>query len=325
MFGYSENELLNTTMKNILNKIHKDNILDIITKLKVNTVSKNSNTVLEYKYFHKNGNYIWREDNLNFIYDKENKNTKIIIVARDISERVEKQNQLQTLTNVTADQNQRLLNFTYIISHNIRSHSANLNGLINLHEISDNEIEKNSLFNMLKTSTEKLEETIQNLNEIISVQNNLNQVKAILNLKNELERTFLVVHESILESNVTINNTVDESLEVKVIPAYLDSILLNLITNAIKYKSNERPLIINISAKLEGKFMVLYVQDNGLGLDLIKHKEKLFGMYKTFHNNANSRGIGLFITKNQIEAMKGKIAIESEVNVGTTFKIYFKV
>ena len=71
--------------------------------------------------------------------------------------------------------------------------------------------------------------------------------------------------------------------------------------------------------------MVLLVKDNGLGLDLNKFKDKLFGMYKTFHNNPNSRGIGLFITKNQIEAMNGKIDVESEVNVGTTFKIYFSL
>jgi signal transduction histidine kinase len=68
---------------------------------------------------------------------------------------------------------------------------------------------------------------------------------------------------------------------------------------------------------------VLYISDNGLGLDLKKHKNALFGMYKTFHKHQNSRGIGLFITKNQVEAMGGKIKVYSEVNKGTTFKIYF--
>jgi signal transduction histidine kinase len=241
------------------------------------------------------------------------------------SELINSKKELQVLADITENQNKRLLNFTYIVSHNIRSHSSNLTGLVKLIEIADNEEEKDNLFKMLQTSTEKLEETIQNLNEIIAVQNNINSAKAILNLRNELERTFLVVHELILESNVTINNAVDENIELEVISAYLDSILLNLITNAIKYKSPERALVINISAKLDGKYMVLSVQDNGLGLDLVKHKDKLFGMYKTFHSNANSRGMGLFITKNQIETMGGKIDLESEVNVGTIFKIYFKI
>jgi signal transduction histidine kinase len=110
---------------------------------------------------------------------------------------------------------------------------------------------------------------------------------------------------------------------LEVIPAYLDSILLNLITNAIKYRSPERQPVIELSTETEGEYLVLLVKDNGLGLDLQKFKDKLFGMYKTFHNNPNSRGIGLFITKNQIEAMNGKVEVESQVNVGTTFKIYF--
>lgn len=210
-----------------------------------------------------------------------------------------------------------------LCNKHIRSHSANLTGLINLIENTDDVNDKQSLFKMLKTSTDKLEETIQNLNEIISIQNNLNQAKVKLNLKTEIERTFLVVQDVILESQVTIENKVIDEINLEVIPAYLDSILLNLITNAIKYRSPERQPIIEISTKTDGDYLVLLVKDNGLGLDLKKFKDKIFGMYKTFHNNPNSRGIGLFITKNQIEAMNGKIEVESEVNVGTTFKIYF--
>ncbi|MFZ4799643.1 MAG: PAS domain S-box protein [Bacteroidia bacterium] len=319
---YSLPEVIGKEQKDLL--LGKETNVEILNKLMNATLvcEPISATLLNYT---KSGKPIWFDITTTPIFDENGVCTNFIDVKKDVTERMQKQEELQILTDVTANQNKRLLNFTYIVSHNIRSHSANLTGIVKLIENADDEEEKSSLFEMLKTSTEKLEETIQNLNEIISVQNNLNQVKAILNLRNELERTFLVVHESILESKITINNTVDKSIEVNVIPAYLDSILLNLITNAIKYKSPERALVINISAKLEDKFIVLCVQDNGLGLDLEKHKEKIFGMYKTFHNNANSRGIGLFITKNQIEAMNGKIAIESEVNVGTTFKIYFKV
>jgi len=319
---YSLAEVIGKEQKDLL--LGKETNIDVLQKLMDATLVCEPVTATLLNYT-KSGKPIWFDITTTPIFDENGVCTNFIDVKKDVTERMQKQEELQILTDVTANQNKRLLNFTYIVSHNIRSHSSNLTGIVKLIENAEDEEEKDSLFKMLKTSTEKLEETIQNLNEIISVQNNLNQVKAILNLKNELERTFLVVHESILESNVTINNTVHESIGINVIPAYLDSILLNLITNAIKYKSPERPLIINISAKLEDKYIVLYVQDNGLGLDIEKHKEKLFGMYKTFHNNANSRGIGLFITKNQIEAMNGKIAIESEVNVGTTFKIYFKV
>jgi hypothetical protein len=69
--------------------------------------------------------------------------------------------------------------------------------------------------------------------------------------------------------------------------------------------------------------MILNVSDNGIGIDMKKNGDKLFGMYKTFNNNPDARGIGLFITKNQIDAMGGKVEVESELGKGTSFKIYF--
>ncbi|HZJ20457.1 MAG TPA: ATP-binding protein [Pricia sp.] len=116
---------------------------------------------------------------------------------------------------------------------------------------------------------------------------------------------------------------IDKNLKIQGIPAYLDSIFLNLFTNSIKYSSPERtPVIKIVSAQIKDK-TVLTFSDNGLGIDLKRHGDKLFGMYKTFHRNKDAKGIGLFITKNQIEAMNGCIEVESTVDVGTTFKLYF--
>ena len=116
---------------------------------------------------------------------------------------------------------------------------------------------------------------------------------------------------------------VPADLAVTVVPAYLDSILLNLISNAVKYRAQQRPATIRLHAHQAAGFVVLTVQDNGLGIDLVKNRAKLFGMYKTFHDNEDARGVGLFLTKNQIEAMLGTIEVESEVGVGSTFKICF--
>lgn len=320
MTEYTLEEVIGKEQKDLLAgpKTDWDSVHEMMEYTKVYEAT--NATLLSYT---KSGKPIWFDISLTPVFDEEGVCTNFIDVKKDVTERMEKQEQLQALTDVTADQNKRLLNFTYIVSHNIRSHSANLTGLIGLIEKTEEEDEKATLFKMLKTSTNKLEETIQNLNEIISVQNNINQAKAVLNLKNEIERTFLVVHDVILESGVVITNQVSDKLNIEAIPAYLDSILLNIITNAIKYRSPNRAPTIDISSKNQGEYLVLSVKDNGLGLDLNKYKDKLFGMYKTFHNNANSRGIGLFITKNQIEAMNGKIEVESKVDEGTTFKIYF--
>ena len=81
------------------------------------------------------------------------------------------------------------------------------------------------------------------------------------------------------------------------------------------------PIILFIFSKERNK-KILEISDNGIGIDLKKNGSKIFGMYKTFSNNPESKGIGLFITKNQIDAMGGKIVVESQPNEGTTFKIY---
>ena len=79
---------------------------------------------------------------------------------------------------------------------------------------------------------------------------------------------------------------------------------------------------ISISFTQEENDKVLVISDNGQGIDLNQNKARIFGLYKTFTTHQDSKGMGLFITKNQIEAMGGFIKVESELNVGTTFKIY---
>ena len=107
------------------------------------------------------------------------------------------------------------------------------------------------------------------------------------------------------------------------VPAYLDSVLMNFITNAVKYKDPERDPIVKLSLEQCDNYTVLSITDNGLGIDLERYGEKLFGMYKTFHDNPDARGIGLYITKNQVEAMNGKITVSSNPGKGTTFNIHF--
>jgi signal transduction histidine kinase len=100
--------------------------------------------------------------------------------------------------------------------------------------------------------------------------------------------------------------------------------LYNLISNAIRYRHPDRKSIINIKWKKENNSNYIEISDNGIGIDLARNRNKIFGMYKTFTSNPDSRGIGLFITRNQIEAMRGRITVDSELNKGTTFKIYIK-
>lgn len=276
-------------------------------------------TILNYN---KKKEKYWFELNITTVFDNENNFINFVGVGRDVTQRIEKEIELKNLLEVTSQQNSKLYNFAHIVSHNIRSHSSNLDMVVDIIENSETIEEKLSYFDLFKEATAKLSETIEYLNEIITIQQKTNIQKTNICLKDEIEKTKMALRLAIKESQISITDTIPDDLMVKVIPAYLDSILLNLFTNAIKYKSPKRKAFLEINYEINESQTIISFKDNGLGLDLKKNGHKLFGMYKTFHGNEDAKGIGLYITKNQIEAMDGAIEVESEVGSGSTFKIF---
>ncbi len=296
---------------------------DLQTSLLMREAIKNKKnikvTILNYN---KKKEKYWFELNISTVFDSKNNFLNFVGVGRNVTSRIEKELELKHLLDVTSSQNNKLYNFTHIVSHNIRSHASNLSMVIDLIESTEDISEKLSYFDLFKEGTEKLSETIEYLNEIITIQQKTNIEKTKINLKKEIKKTKMALSLVIKENEITITDTIPDDLTVTAIPAYLDSILLNLFTNAIKYKSPERKPTLEIGYEIIEGYTVLNFKDNGLGLDLKKNEHKLFGMYKTFHGNEDAKGIGLFITKNQLETMNGKIGIESEVGKGSNFKIY---
>jgi signal transduction histidine kinase len=185
------------------------------------------------------------------------------------------------------------------------------------------ELTQNELFQYLVRASSNLTETIQHLNEVVEISLSRTQKWLNINLKNIVAKTIDSIAITSKKADVEIINEVNKDLYLRTIPAYLESIILNFLTNGIKYKTENRKSFVKVSSYDIDHHIVLQFQDNGLGIDLEKYKKDLFGMYKTFHNNQDSKGIGLFIAKNQIDVLGGKIEVESEVDKGTIFKIYF--
>jgi len=287
-----------------------------------NAIKKKESVKITILNYNKNNEKYWFELNLSTALDHQNNFVNFIGVGRNVTSRIKKDIELRELLEVTSNQNDKLYNFTHIVSHNIRSHTSNLSMVVDVIDNTTDVDEKISYFELFKEATEKLSESIEYLNEIITIQQNTNKQKKEIYLKQEIEKTKKALRLVIKESNLTITDTIPEDLMISVVPAYIDSILLNLFTNAIKYKSANRNATLEIGYKLVENYTVIEFKDNGLGLDLKKNGHKIFGMYKTFHGNEDAKGIGLFITKNQLEAMNGKIEVESTVNEGSSFKIY---
>lgn len=244
-----------------------------------------------------------------------------LVVMQDIDQEETKNLEMESLLNLTSEQNKRLQSFTYIISHNIRSHSANFQGILEAIEETDDAEEKEELWAYLHQVSEGLESTIKHLNEIIVINQSLNKNKQTLSLKGELERVLRIVEREVQALKAELVFDFDADQKVLAVKAYLESILMNLITNALRYRHPERTPIINISCKKKDDLLFIRVKDNGLGMDLERYGNRLFQLYQTFHDNPQSRGLGLYILKNQVESMGGVVEVKSKPNKGTTFSV----
>lgn len=320
-------EIYEINDRKIVGKSYNDIFSDVSEKRRENIRKCLKGEVIknyEEKIHRKKGDFVWLSWELRPWYSDENEIGGIIIHVADIT-RIKKEEELKSLLRVAEDQNRRLKNFAHIVSHNLKSHSGNFEMLLDLFLQENPEIRDNEIIKLFKTASQNLSDTIAHLNEVVLINTSLDKSLVPIDLKETIDEVIRGVSAIAIESEVTINNLVNDDVRVMAVPAYLDSILLNFITNGIKYRSLERKSHLTLSAVREGKYMVLSIEDNGLGIDLRKHRSKLFGMYKTFHTDIkNARGIGLFITKNQVEAIGGKIEVDSQVDKGTTFKIYMR-
>ncbi|HTG65904.1 MAG TPA: PAS domain S-box protein [Flavobacterium sp.] len=319
ILGYTAEEWINNNSF-WLNHIHPEDKEQAFNFCKEQT-EQQKNHDFEYRMIAKNGSVVWLRDIVNVITE-EGKAKSLRGIMIDITKNKEIEIELNRSFNIVSEQNKRLLNFSYIVSHNLRSHTSNISSIVDIISTADSEEEKDEMIQLLKSVSDSLNETMLNLNEVVNIQTNVGLITENLNLKQFIHNTLNILSDQIEIKGITVISNIKNDVEVNYNPAYLESILYNLISNAIRYSHLDRNPTITIDFYTEKKMKVLQVSDNGIGIDLKKNGHKIFGMYKTFSNHKDSKGIGLFITKNQIDAMGGNITVDSEPNLGTTFKVY---
>lgn len=248
--------------------------------------------------------------------------TGFLGVGIDITEIKKAEKEVSALLDITRDQNERLKNFAFIVSHNLRSHAGGISMLLDIFKEESPHIYANELFQHFKNASDNLSETIKHLTEVVQINLGTIENATPTLLRPIIEKNISSLMPLAVKNGVLLQNEVPDHIKVLALPAYLDSIVLNFISNGIKYSSKEKNSYLKISVEFIEEFVILIFKDNGLGIDLQRHGKKLFGIYKTFHGNKDSRGVGLFITKNHVESMGGRIEVESEVNIGTTFKVF---
>jgi signal transduction histidine kinase len=232
--------------------------------------------------------------------------------------------ELQNANHELIDQNNQLEQYAFITAHNLRAPLARILGLTHLIEISQTETEKAVAFDKLVTSTKDLDHVIQDLNTILNIKKHTGNLVKV-NLDEAFARVHRMLEKDIEETQTKLIAHIDPARTVYAVAPYVDSIFYNLISNAIKYRDPEKLPEVTIETKIENGFLLMTVKDNGLGIDLKKYKSNMFTLYKRFHLHMEGKGLGLYLVKTQIEAIGGKIEVESEPYYGTTFRVYFKL
>jgi PAS domain S-box-containing protein len=246
-----------------------------------------------------------------------------ISIQRDITDEKKLEAEKEHLIRELTQNNKDLKQFSYITSHNLRAPLSNLIGLLNL--IEDIEMKNPELEEILagfSKSTHLLNETINDLVKVIIIKDNPSMQKEEVFLKEVFENVFSQLSFQIELHKPIIKLKFDKVPSLNINKAYIESILLNLLTNSLKYKSENRKLKISITADQVDQKVILTFKDNGI--DLERNRDKVFGLYQRFHNYPDSKGLGLYLVKSQVETMGGTISIDSEVNKGTLFTITFK-
>lgn len=275
-------------------------------------------------YTKKNQQYLVRFSMIP-VFNSENELSHWISIQRDISKEKKQEKEKEKLIIELIQKNKDLKQFSYITSHNLRAPLSNLTGLLNLIEdIPIENLELKEILNGFSKSTYLLNETINDLVKVIVIKDNSSLQKEPIQLEEIFAKVINQLSFQIEFSKPTINIDLKKVSILNSNKAYLESIILNLITNSLKFKSENRKLEINITASKNGGAVIITFSDNGIGIDLKRNRNKVFGLYQRFHNYPDSKGLGLYLVKSQVETMGGSIDIESTVNKGTTFTLTFR-
>jgi PAS domain S-box-containing protein len=293
---------------------------DLLIRSMADKVFSGEAMVSEMKFFERN--YLVSSVPL---YEADGSIERILVVFQNITTQKSVQKEKELLINELTKNIHDLRQFSYITSHNLRAPISNLIGIMNLIDMdSITNPDTSFLVEKFKESTFILNETVNDLLSILLIKNNVNVQKEAFSLQQVWQDVCTSVSSQIRKADATINADFTKAKDVIFNKSYAESILLNLLTNSLKYRHKGRKLQIDLHASEDGGYLVLHFCDNGIGINLDHHRDKIFGLYQRFHNYTDSKGLGLYIVHSQITALGGKIEVESEIDRGTCFNIYFK-
>jgi signal transduction histidine kinase len=248
-------------------------------------------------------------------------NKSISELNRSLEQLVEeKTNELVKTNQALVKYNNELVQLSYTVSHHIRGPIARLLGLYELAGREQEGTDSRELISMMGTTAEDLDKIVKDLGKLLDLRTAPSHHREPVNLEKEWKKSIRSLKESLTGQEI-IRSDFSALPEIFTVRSMIESIFYNMLSNAIKYQSQNRSLVVEVNGREVDGSVVIQIADNGLGIDTVRHKEKLFKLYKRFHTHMEGRGIGLYLVKAQIEILSGTIEVKSAPDEGATFTI----
>lgn len=263
--------------------------------------------------------------------------SKLLATIQEQQETIERQNremanrnetleaEVERRTHELLEYNQQLEQFAFIASHNLRAPVASLLGLGELLEVQKlSEADRLQVSHNMIQSARELDRVVRDLSTILEIRKSSHELLSVVNLEEEISLIRVNLERELTETAAVLETDFSAQPQIKTVRPLMDSILMNLISNAIKYRHPDRPPVIRLRSERRDGELCLSVSDNGLGMDLDTYGDKLFTLYGRFHSHVDGKGLGLYLVKTHVQAMGGRIEVQSQPGEGTRFCVFFK-
>nr|WKN39867.1 PAS domain-containing protein [Tunicatimonas sp. TK19036] len=323
-------------------------ILEVVGKEAYQAAKKYIEGVLKGERLDFEARMPYRDDFVKYIHTsyvpdmREGKVVGFYALINDVTEQVKNRQALENLNQELAAANEELSttnqelslinadmdNFIYTASHDLRAPITNIEGLMTalLRNLSEENRQKpiiSKLAELITNSVERFKKTIYELSQVTKIQREGNEDVSQVDITVLIREIILDMAAEIAQANAQFDLDLQTCAPISFSVKNARSVIYNLISNAIKYRSPDRQVVIRVRCHAVGGYLILTVQDNGLGMDLAD-ESKIFGMFKRLHDHVEGSGVGLYIVKKIMDVAGGKIEVQSAVDQGTTFKVYFK-
>ncbi|MBN9386142.1 MAG: PAS domain S-box protein [Chitinophagaceae bacterium] len=319
MLGYSKDELVKSSFQDIT---HPDDLAADLAFVNQMLQKERETYQMEKRYIRKDGATIWVLLSVSLTW-QEGKPAFFISQLADISAQRQLQTEVERKNAELEAHIVKINEFNRIVAHNLRGPASTLINMADFLEKNRNEDDRDFMLSKVKDTSVLIIHTLNDLKDLLEIQIRQEDPSTAYPFKDALYNSMQMLEGEVKCSNALVNVQFDVE-EVCFPKAYLDSVFYNLLSNAIKYRHTGKAPVIDVGTMAVNGHVVLTVKDNGIGIDMQKHGQDIFKYKKVFHKGYDSNGVGLFLTRSQLEANNGKIEVESAVDQGTTFRVYFE-